>query len=176
MALVPGIGEFLLGRTASSLTTGGAGRTDIWVVGLSILAAAPLIGVGFANFPVAFSPYAIAQAPAAAAVQGAVYAGRAPHSVLLGTAVETGIVGGILLIVFFASAFRQPASDGITNLVRVVLVGLLVQSLFLDILLQKQLWLFVAIAFGLTAAQRADSAVTPERRPLPTVTMEPRSP
>jgi O-antigen ligase len=176
VALVPGIGEFLLGRTASSLTTGGAGRTDIWVVGLSILAAAPLIGVGFANFPVAFSPYAIAQAPAAAAVQGAVYAGRAPHSVLLGTAVETGIVGGILLIVFFASAFRQPASDGITNLVRVVLVGLLVQSLFLDILLQKQLWLFVAIAFGLTAAQRADSAVTPERRPLPTVTMEPRSP
>jgi exopolysaccharide production protein ExoQ len=162
VAVVPGVGEFLLGRTASSLTTGGAGRTDIWVVGLSIFAAAPLIGAGFGNFRVAFSPYAIAQAPAEAAVQGAVSAGRASHNVLLGTLVETGLVGGILLVVFLASALRQPANDRIANLVRVVLIGLFVQSLFLDILLQKQLWLFLAISFGLGAARRAEavSAVT----------------
>jgi exopolysaccharide production protein ExoQ len=172
VALVPGVGDFLFGRAASSLATGGAGRTDIWVVGLSIFAAAPLIGVGFGNFPVAFSPYAIAQAPAEAAVQGALYAGRAPHNVLLGTAVESGLVGGILLVAFLASALRQHASDGITNVVRVALISLFVQSMFLDILLQKQLWLFLGIAFGLAAAQRADLAVAPEPMPLPTATME----
>jgi len=36
----------------------------------------------------------------------------------------------------------------------VTLVGLLVQSLFLDILLQKQLWLLVAFGLGLAAARR----------------------
>lgn len=40
-------------------------------------------------------------------------------------------------------------------MIRASLIGLFVQSLFLDILGQKQVWLFLAIAFGLGAAQRA---------------------
>jgi exopolysaccharide production protein ExoQ len=134
---VPDAQAFLLGRASTSLATGGSGRTDIWNVGLSILASGPLIGVGFGNFSTAFTPYAISQATASLA-GGALYAGRAPHNVLLGTAVETGL-----------------AAKGVRgNVIRVALISLYVQAMFLDILQQKQLWLFLALAFGLGAAQR----------------------
>jgi exopolysaccharide production protein ExoQ len=155
VASVPGIGDFLLGRAQLSLATG-AGRTDIWVVGLGMLAAAPLLGVGFGNFPLAFTPYAIAQASAASGAGGALFAGRGPHNVLLGISVETGVVGGLLLVAFFASALLPSTGDRTRTMVRVALIGLFVQSMFLDILLQKQLWLFLAMAFGLASSQRLD--------------------
>lgn len=155
---VPGLGSFLFGRAETSVATGGAGRTDIWAVGLNILTTAPVLGVGFGNFPLAFSPYAIAQASAGLAPIYVLSSGRGPHNVLLGTSVETGVVGGLLLVVFFASALWQPVGRPATNAIRAILVGLFVQSFFLDILGQKQLWLFIAIAYGLAAAQRAATA------------------
>jgi O-antigen ligase len=149
---VPGAEGFLLGRAGSSVSSGGSGRIDIWMVGISILASAPLLGVGFGNFPTAFTPYVISQATASLA-GGALYAGRAPHNVLLGTAVETGLVGGSLLAAFLGSALVH--SKGVRgNVIRATLISLYVQSMFLDILQQKQLWLFLALAFGLGAAQR----------------------
>jgi exopolysaccharide production protein ExoQ len=156
VASVPGIGDFLLGRVQLSLATG-AGRTDIWAVGLGMLAAAPLLGVGFGNFPLAFTPYAIAQASASSA-GGALFAGRAPHNVLLGISVETGLLGGLLLVAFFASALLPSTSDRTGTMLRVALISLFVQSMFLDILLQKQLWLFLALAFGFAASRRLDRA------------------
>jgi len=152
LARVPGIGDFLLGRAQMSLATG-AGRTDIWVVGLGMLAAAPLLGVGFGNFSLAFTPYAIAQASASGA-GGALFAGRAPHNVLLGISVETGVLGGLLLLAFFVSALLPSTGDRASTIVRVALISLFVQSMFLDVLLQKQLWLFLAMAFGLASSQR----------------------
>jgi exopolysaccharide production protein ExoQ len=152
IASMPGVGDFLIRRAALSLATGGSGRTDIWVVGLSLLASAPLLGFGFGNFALAFSPYAITQASGASNASGALSAGRAPHNVLLGTSVETGLAGGILLVALFASALRE--STGYReNVIRVALISLYVQSMFLDILLQKQLWVFLAFAFGLAASQ-----------------------
>jgi hypothetical protein len=41
-------------------------------------------------------------------------------------------------------------------MITVVLIGLFVQAFFLDLLFQKQLWLFLAIAFGLEASRRVD--------------------
>jgi exopolysaccharide production protein ExoQ len=158
---LPETQAFLLGRASTSLVTGGSGRTDIWSVGMSILASAPLSGVGLGNFPTAFTPYAISQATASAAT-GALYAGRAPHNVLLGTSVETGLVGGLLLVGFMAAALADSRGER-GNVIRAALVSLFVQAMFLDILLQKQLWLFIALAFGLGAAwsMREAAAVSP---------------
>jgi O-antigen ligase len=155
VAAVPGIGDFLFGRVQTGLATG-AGRTDIWAVGIGMLAASPLTGVGFGNFPVAFTPYAIAQVSAASGASGALFAGRGPHNVLLGIAVETGVLGGLLLVVFFASALLPPTRDRTITMVRVALISMFVQALFLDILLQKQLWLLLGIAFGLAASRRLE--------------------
>lgn len=149
---VPDAQAFLLGRASTGVVTGGSGRTDIWAVGFSILASAPLIGVGLGNFPAAFTPYAIRQASASMA-GGALYAGRAPHNVLLGASVETGLAGGLLLVAFMGSALAQARGER-GMVIRVALLSLFVQSMFLDILQQKQLWLFLALAFGLGAAHR----------------------
>jgi O-antigen ligase len=167
VASVPGVGDFLFGRAELSLATGGSGRTDIWVVGLSILASAPLLGVGLGNFGPAFTPYAIAQASGASNARGALFSGRGAHNVLLGTSAETGLLGGALLVAFFAVALFRSAGDR-NNVIRMALVSLYVQSMFLDILLQKQLWLFLAIAFGLASSRRLDHVRGPgESRPLP---------
>ena len=39
-----------------ALSSGGAGRTDIWSVAGTIYQSSPVLGVGFANFPVAYTP------------------------------------------------------------------------------------------------------------------------
>ncbi len=150
---LPGAQAFLLGRTATSLETGGSGRTDIWTIGLSLLASAPVTGVGLGNFPNAFTPYAISLAAATAPTGAA----RAPHNVLLGTSVETGLVGGLLLIGFMAVALVKSRGEW-GDIILVALVSLFVQAMFLDILQQKQLWLFLALALGLGAAWRTREA------------------
>lgn len=151
---VPGAFDFLFGRAVSGLGTGGAGRTEIWAVGLSILLSAPLLGVGFGNFPLAFTPYAISQANVGSVVADTLYAGRGAHNVVLGASVETGILGATLLLAFGALAVWQRSGGREINVIRVALVSLFVQALFLDILFQKQLWLLLGLAFGLSAAER----------------------
>jgi len=157
VAAMPGLDAFLAGRAAQSLASGGSGRLDIWAVGMTMFAANPLVGVGIANFPVAFDGYAIAHAPGALAAGGALVPGRGPHNLLLGAAVETGVVGVLLLVAFLGTALLRGGRgrDPGAMLVSVALISLLVQAMFLDILLQKQLWLLVGVGLGLGAASLA---------------------
>lgn len=154
MAIVPGASAFLLERTGTSITSGGSGRTDIWAVGLQIFANQPIFGVGFGNFPLAFTPNVIAQV-AGASTGGP---GRDPHSVLLGAFAETGLVGGALLMLFFGTALVRLRGNGLTNVIRAALIGLFVESFFLETLLRKHLWLFVGVALGLAVAGQIVSA------------------
>ena len=48
---LPGISAVVIERADIALSSGGAGRTDIWSVGLTIYETAPLSGVGLGNFP-----------------------------------------------------------------------------------------------------------------------------
>ena len=72
---------------------------------------------------------------------------------MLATTVETGLIGGLLLVAFLAAALVRSTGDR-GQVIRIALVSLYVQAMFLDILGQKQLWLFLAFSFGLIAAQR----------------------
>ncbi|MBA2254597.1 MAG: O-antigen ligase family protein [Chloroflexi bacterium] len=151
--LVPGVGDFLLDRAGSATESGGAGRNDIWYVGLTVFSSSPIVGVGFGNFPLGFTQQAIDLSPVS--VLGAdVFVGRGSHNILLGSLVETGVIGAALLVATMLTALTRPGRDGVGTIVVVTLVGLLVQSLLLDILLQKQLWLLVAFGLGLAAARR----------------------
>lgn len=154
---VPGASRYLVERAGSSVATGGSGRADIWAVGLSIVESAPVVGVGFGNFPFAFTPDAIAQVPGA----NTYGAGRGPHNLLLANFAETGVVGGLLLLAFLGSALARANGDRIANIVRAALIALFVQSLFTDLLLQKHLWLLLGIAFGIAAAKRLDADSLP---------------
>ena len=48
--LIPGLSDMVVDRVATAGESGGAGRTDIWAVGLVIFETSPVIGVGYGNF------------------------------------------------------------------------------------------------------------------------------
>ncbi len=57
---LPGVSDLVSERTETAISTGGAGRTDIWSVAGTIYWSAPVLGVGYANFPVAYTSEVVA--------------------------------------------------------------------------------------------------------------------
>ena len=122
----------------------GAGRFDIWQVGLSAFRRYPLFGAGQDCFPDAFNQYAHT-AP------NFVGFSRAPHNIYLGTGVELGLVGLVLLLgaivrhFLLAAKGSQAVRDKGLRLQFVAyeaaLWGLLVGGFFLDLLWEEYFWL-----------------------------------
>ena len=52
---IPGVADLVAERTGNALSSGGAGRTDIWSVAGTVYQSHPVLGVGYANFPVAYT-------------------------------------------------------------------------------------------------------------------------
>lgn len=85
-------------------TRGGAGRTNIWIVGWEIVKSNPLTGVGLQNFSARFEDYIDK-----AGLRGAygVYPGRDPHSIFLSVQAELGIVGLLVFLIFLWAIFKK---------------------------------------------------------------------
>lgn len=130
-------------RFAEAGPTGGAGRLDIWRVGLVAFKDHFWIGAGYGNFPLAFDNAFIK-----------VFEGhythwhRAPHDIMISAAVELGIVG---LLIFLAAWFVQfRALRGIKRkdplysariAAEGALIGLFVAGIFLGTMEYKYQWL-----------------------------------
>ena len=159
---IPGVGNLVAERTGSAAISGGAGRTDIWAVGIKIVESSPVIGIGYANFPVAFTSALIRSANVAADIGTS----RGPHNVVIGTLGELGIVGLVLLALFIIPLVvrRGWGPDGL--LVQAILASLMIDALFLDVLSnRKQVWVAIGMAAGLAylakrARQRGEVART----------------
>jgi O-antigen ligase len=130
-------------RWSDAISTGGAGRTDIWHVGLVAFKQNWLFGAGYNNFPLAYNQ-------AFLQVFQPFYAGwsRAPHNMLLGNAVELGVVGLALLLGAWYSQFRvlsriTPVDPryGMRLCLEAALIGLFISGLFADMMVTKTLWL-----------------------------------
>ena len=150
---LPGAVDLVAGRAALAIPTGGAGRLDIWAVGLSIFNSTPLIGVGFANFPVAFTPQRVSDA----AIALSVGTERAPHDIFLGALAELGVVGCAVLALFLLSLTLGHGWGRQAPVVRATLVSLATAGIFLDILNRKQVWLVIGLAAGLAYLAREAS-------------------
>ena len=150
---IPGVASLVAERTEMATPTGGAGRTNIWAVGLQIFESSPVIGVGYANFLVAFTSTVILSANISADIR----ANYAPHNVVVGSAGELGVVGLALLVLFIVPliARRGWGPDGL--LVQAILASLLIDALFIDIFgYRKQVWIAIGLASGLAyLAKRA---------------------
>ena len=152
---VPGIADLVAERSGNAISSGGAGRTDIWTVGLTIFRSEPLTGVGYANFPVAFTTQVIREA--GVGWEWLSLAGAGSHDVIVSTAAELGLVGLLLLALFVGplAVRRGWGPDGAT--VQGALVALLSLAVFLDILAnRKQVWLVIGLAAGLTYLARRE--------------------
>ena len=152
-------------RWAIALSTGGAGRTDIWRVAWIAFKEHWLMGTGFGTFGTAFDS-AVLRAPLA------MYIGwhRAPHDMLIATGVQLGIMGLILTFLAWWFVFRDlavPRLRGFLGDLKIALeatvIALFIDAMFLDITDTKYLWLlFFMIA--LVRSTLINNAVQEYRR------------
>ena len=117
----------------------------------------PVIGIGFANFPTVINPENV-RATVLPVQTDVLDVPIGPHNIVVGTLVELGVVGLILLFGVGRSFFLGRSRTEVAVLARAVMIGFVVQSLFLGIANLKQVWLFAAIVLGLAAADRLRAA------------------
>jgi O-antigen ligase len=150
-------------RLKEALLSGGAGRLDIWVVGLTACKHFFARGAGFGNFALAFEQFR----QVAPSFRG--YS-RAAHNIYLQVSVELGIVGICLLLAAALSQLRvlwRAISSCRLVQQRAILVGceamiwsMLAAAFFLGLLSEKSfwmVWIFSAMAVQ-TAARFVPSA------------------
>ena len=150
---LPGAADLVIQRTDIAISTGGAGRTDIWTVGLSIYRTRPITGVGLANFPNAYTPEIVRESDVGLnTANDPAY--RAPHSLLISTLAELGPVGLALLAFFLLPLALQRGWGPDAAMIQAGIASLLVTALFLDVVNRKQVWLLIGIACGLAYLAR----------------------
>jgi O-antigen ligase len=142
---LPGVSDLVLQRTELAVPTGGAGRADIWTVGLQIFGSAPITGVGYANFPIAYTPELVAQA----GVTGYTDPAFGSHSIVVGTFGELGVVGAICLLLFIGPLLVRRGWGPNGPAIQAMLAAMMTAALFIDVLNRKQVWLVLGIAAGL---------------------------
>jgi O-antigen ligase len=150
---IPGVSNLLIQRAGTAVVTGGSGRTDIWSVGVTIFWSKPVLGVGYANFPVAYTSDAVQASDVTFGF--AEGQGIGPHNIVVGTLIELGPIGLVLLALFLLPLVLQRGWGPDAATVQAALASLLILALFLDILAnRKQVWLVIGLAAGLAYVRR----------------------
>lgn len=136
--------ELFFSRLGETLADRGAGRLDIWRVGLEALKHYPILGAGIDCFPDAYDQYVYVTSYFKDFSRGA-------HSLYLGMWVELGTIGLILLIASIIGHLRsmkkaREADANEEHRLRLVscgagFFGLLVCGLFGDLMWEEYFWL-----------------------------------
>lgn len=139
--LVAWMPQIFFARLEGTGADRGAGRLDMWRVGLAMLPRYGLRGTGLDNFPLGYQQLA----GLATVFHG--YS-RGAHNTFLNMIVETGIVGFGLFIAGLVSQFRAARPDGNSSGLTPPLVsykaaclGVLTAGFFLDLFWWKLFWL-----------------------------------
>ena len=149
---------------------GGTGRLDLWTVGLRMLQAHPVRGVGSGQFAISSVHYLLRP--------GAIQRGdlilstpKVAHNTYLNILAELGLVGGLLfgaiLLISLSCAisavrqFRRDGDERLEILSRGLVVGVggyLVTLMFISENYSKLLWILVGLGPVLLAVARAPRA------------------
>ncbi len=90
--------------------------------------------------------------------------GRGPHNLVIGTIVELGPIGLLLLALFLGPLILRRGWGPEAATIQAALASLLTLALFLDILSnRKQVWLMIGFAAGLAYLARQGGAPVDER-------------
>jgi O-antigen ligase len=184
------IGAVFLGNDASGAvqrltSTNTSGRSDIWKIGLRMVRANPVVGVGSGNYTVAERHYLLT-APGAIQRGDLIVTTPLPaHNIYLHVLAEMGIVGlALFLSILWLSIrsavkavgiFRDTGQRSLEILGRslvVALAGILAADFFVSDQYSKQLWLLLAMGPALLAIARRSGSSAPavadrEQRSVP---------
>jgi O-antigen ligase len=149
----------------------GSGRTDLWTVGLRMVRAHPLDGVGVGNFPVVSADYVLQPGLIKRSELIFSTAPKVTHNTYLeilaemgfpGLLLFLGIVGSSLLCVLRAARlWARRGAVGMEALARGVLlglIGLLVADFFISEMYGKLLWTMLALGPVMFAIARREAA------------------
>ncbi|HEY5192260.1 MAG TPA: O-antigen ligase family protein [Solirubrobacteraceae bacterium] len=158
-------------RERVTASNGGSGRTDLWTVGLRMVDAHPVGGVGVGNFPVASANYVLQPGLLERSELIFSTAPKVTHNTYLQVLAEMGFPGlflflgiiGISLICAFRAArlWSRHGAVGMEALARGVLlglIGLLVADFFISEMYGKLLWTMLAIGPAMLAVARQEVA------------------
>jgi O-antigen ligase len=143
IVLLSFIPETFFKKWENAFETGGAGRLDIWYVGVEALKKYWVIGAGLDNFPLAYNEFVN---------YGRNFTGfgRAPHNMYLGRFVELGIIGFSLLIwILFkhykiiCSKFASFNNDQV--MLKAAFWAVVIVSFFADFMWDKSFWLLLML-------------------------------
>ena len=141
---------------------GSSGRTDIWAVGAHACRLYCLTGAGWGGFPVVYQQELAAVPEARIQERGTNFE---PHNIFLLAAVETGVLGLVLvtlgLILALLSAMRLPRAMRAPPAAAVL--ATLLSSFFLSNLGYKFFWavlIYVAVSETVAASRRAGTPVS----------------
>ncbi len=141
-------GSFLAARFSTALSSGGAGRTQIWRAGWAAFKQNWLWGAGYGNFPFAYDRVYLSVFQALDP-----HFHRASHNIVLNAAVETGIIGLGLMLAAWLQTFRllSPIEEGdyrfpLRLAVQGAIIGLFVAGMFADLMITKYVWLAFMLA------------------------------
>lgn len=161
----------VVARFANAAASHGAGRTDIWRIGLAAFREYFWLGAGYSNFPLAYD-----RAFISVFETHYTYWHRAPHDILLSIGVELGVVGLGIFVVAWVMQFRSMRSVrpddplyAARTAVEGAILGLFVAGLFLDVMTTKYLWLAFMLAMLVRNAAHAPGKILAcERNSYPT--------
>ena len=148
---------------------GGTGRTDLWTIGMRMVKAEPLLGVGAGNFPVASIHYLL-EPGAIRRDDFVVDTPKVAHNVFLEVQAELGLPGllAFVAIVGFCvisamraawafAAKRDTTMEWLARGVAVGSLGMLVGAMFNSLQYTKPIWLLLALGPALLQIARSQS-------------------
>jgi hypothetical protein len=152
---IPAVSDFIRFRASDAISSGGAGRINIWLVSWQMFLEHPILGVGWRVQEVIMDIRDLERVPFNVTWDDYVgFRPRIAHSVYLGVLVEIGLVGFILFMAWLtplvlSPIYRDTALRNLWLVASAIFVAMLVGGLTNPELHKKYFWFSLAIVQGL---------------------------
>jgi O-antigen ligase len=167
-------------RERVTSSNGGTGRSDIWKLGLRMVRAHPLEGVGVGQFPEVSADYALQPGTLERADLVFSSAPKVTHNTYLEIMSEDGIPGFLLFMALIGSclfaslkaarlwaARGDPSMEALARAAFLGLLGMLVADFFISEMYSKLLWVMLALGPALLAVARSEAAAAKAEQTTP---------
>jgi O-antigen ligase len=131
--------EKMAARLSERSLGSGETRLRYWQVGLQGFAKRPILGIGWGCYP-------------SFAADNTVGRRAATHNIFIRMVCELGLVGLVLFCAWILRTLQILRGSPAAALTRLIMLGVLVQGLFLDHFLSSHFWLFIGLCEGVAAA------------------------